>query len=121
MMGEAGTRVSWDPSTNLRLLQDWVLILPDNADMREGMLYVPDQYRIPPLTGTVVRCGLGRTVDETEEWTMFAPMVLEPGMRIAFEDAAHLEVHYTRAGEDGVTLKTTYLLMRQTSVMAVLG
>ena len=89
---------------NIKLLADRVLVKPAPAEEKTvGGIIIPDTAKEKPLQGTVMATGNG-TKDEE--------MVLKEGDNVLYGKYSGTEVKLE--GE-------TYLIMRQSDVLAVLG
>ncbi|MDE5878071.1 MAG: co-chaperone GroES [Muribaculaceae bacterium] len=85
----------------LKPLADRVLIQPTAAEeVTLGGIYIPDSAKEKPLKGTILAVGNG-TKDE--------PMLLKEGDQVLYGKYAGTEVEF-----EG----TTYLMMRQSDVLA---
>ena len=89
---------------NIKPLADRVLVLPAPAEEKTiGGIIIPDTAKEKPLQGKVVATGNG-TKDEE--------MVVKEGDTVLYGKYAGTEVEF-----DG----TTYLIMRQSDILAVLA
>ena len=88
---------------NIKPLSDRVLVLPAPAEEKVGGIIIPDTAKEKPLHGKIVAVGNG-TKDEE--------MVLKAGAEVLYGKSSGTELECE--GE-------TYLIMRQSDVLAVLG
>ena len=88
---------------NIKPLGDRVLVLPAPAEEKVGSIIIPDTAKEKPLHGKVVATGNG-TKDEE--------MFLKEGDEVLYGKYSGTELEY-----EG----TTYLLMRQSDVLAAIG
>ena len=88
---------------NIKPLADRVLVLPAQAEEKVGGIIIPDTAKEKPQHGTVVATGDG-TKDEK--------MVLKEGDEVLYGKYAGTELEL-----DGAT----YLIMRQSDVLAVVN
>ncbi len=88
---------------NIKLLADRVLIKPAVAEEKTASgIIIPDSAKEKPLKGEVIAVGNG-TKDEE--------MVLQVGQNVLYGKYAGTELEF-----DG----TTYLIMRQSDVLAII-
>lgn len=88
---------------NIKPLADRVLVKPAPAEEKTvGGIIIPDSAKEKPLKGEVVAVGKG-TKDEE--------MVVKPGDQVLYGKYAGTELEF-----DG----TTYLIMRQSDVLAII-
>ena len=89
---------------NIKPLADRVLVLPAPAEERTiGGIIIPDSAKEKPLKGTVVAVGNG-TKDEE--------MVVKPNDTVLYGKYAGTEIN-----SEG----NSYMIMRQSDILAVIG
>ena len=86
---------------NIKPLADRVLVLPAQAEEKVGGIIIPDTAKEKPQHGTIVAAGNG-TKDEE--------MILKEGDEVLYGKYSGTELEI-----EG----TTYLIMRQSDVLAV--
>ncbi len=88
----------------IRPLADRVLVEPKEAETKTASgLYIPDNAKEKPQEGVILATGNGKK-DE--------PMELKAGDKVLYGKYSGTEIHYEGK---------TYLMMRQSDVMAVIA
>jgi len=96
-------------SLNIQLLSDKVLIEPAPAETKTASgIYIPETAQEKPAKGIVVAVGPGRTAELTGT---LMPMTVKVGDNVLYSKFA---------GTENPIDGTTYLLMRESDISAIL-
>lgn len=96
-------------TVNITPIGDKVIIQRDEADeMTDSGLYIPEQAKDTPKTGTVVAVGTGALNHDTGERI---PMTLKVGEKVIFTSYAGTEI---KVGDDEV------LIMSEDEILAII-
>lgn len=90
---------------DFELLYDHILVKPIRAESINGLVR-PEQIEDKSEFGTVVKCGVGRLLNNGE----IVPLRMQPGDTVYFGKYSALNLH--NSGED-------YVIVRDDDVMAV--